>query len=81
MADRELLLEVKNLYTQFFLDEGTVHAVEDASFTLYRGQTLGVVGESGCGKSVTARSVMRIVAPARAHYRGFNSISSLFEGP
>jgi len=61
MADIPLLLEVKNLHTKFFLDEGTVHAVDGADFNLYRGQTLGVVGESGCGKSVTARSILRIV--------------------
>jgi len=61
MSDRPLLLEVKNLHTKFFLDEGTVHAVDGADFNLYRGQTLGVVGESGCGKSVTARSILRIV--------------------
>ena len=61
MSDRPLLLEVKNLHTKFFLDEGTVHAVDGANFNLYRGQTLGVVGESGCGKSVTARSILRIV--------------------
>jgi len=61
MSERPLLLEVKNLHTKFFLDEGTVHAVDGADFNLYRGQTLGVVGESGCGKSVTARSILRIV--------------------
>ncbi len=58
---REPLVEVRNLKTQFFLDEGTVRAVDGADFTLYRGETLGVVGESGCGKSVTARSILRIV--------------------
>ena len=58
---RELLLEVRNLKTQFFLDEGVVRAVDGADFDLYRGETLGVVGESGCGKSVTARSILRIV--------------------
>lgn len=57
-----VLLEVHNLRTYFFLDEGTVRAVDGADFNVYRGQTLGIVGESGCGKSVTARSVLRIVA-------------------
>ena len=57
----ELLLEVKNLKVQFPLDEGTVHAVDGVSYNLYRGRTLGIVGESGCGKSVTAQSIMRIV--------------------
>src|SRR5712692_6884849 len=55
------LLEVKNLKTYFFLDEGTVRAIDGVDFSIERGQTLGVVGESGCGKSVTARSILRIV--------------------
>lgn len=55
------LLSVRNLQTHFPLDEGTVIAVGGASFDLYPGQTLGVVGESGCGKSVTARSILRIL--------------------
>jgi peptide/nickel transport system ATP-binding protein len=59
--DRELLLEVKNLRTQFALDEGTLTAVDGVSYNLYRGRTLGIVGESGCGKSVTAQSILRIV--------------------
>ncbi len=57
----EPILSVRNLKTYFFQDEGIVHAVDGATFDLYRGQTLGIVGESGCGKSVTARSVLRIV--------------------
>ena len=61
MDDSNLLVEVKDLKTYFYLDEGTVHAVDGAQFDIYRGRTLGVVGESGCGKSVTARSIMRIV--------------------
>ncbi|MFN8541907.1 MAG: ABC transporter ATP-binding protein [Thermomicrobiales bacterium] len=60
-ATGELLLEVKNLQTHFPLDEGTVRAVEGVSYKLYRGRTLGIVGESGCGKSVTAQSILRIV--------------------
>ncbi|MEZ4728950.1 MAG: ABC transporter ATP-binding protein [Caldilineaceae bacterium] len=55
------LLEVKNLKTHFFLDEGTVRAVDGVSFAIRRGRTLGVVGESGCGKSITGRSILRIV--------------------
>ena len=51
----------KNLKTYFFLDEGTVRAIDGVDFSIQRGQTLGVVGESGCGKSVTARSILRIV--------------------
>lgn len=63
MVDRNILLEVKDLKTYFFLEEGTVRAVDGASFEIERGTTLGVVGESGCGKSVTARSILRIVEP------------------
>jgi len=63
---KDLLLEVKDLKTYFFLDEGTVRAVDGVTFTIRRGQTLGVVGESGCGKSVTGQSILRIVpSPGR----------------
>ncbi|MEJ7837883.1 MAG: ABC transporter ATP-binding protein [Thermomicrobiales bacterium] len=55
------LVEVIDLRVEFPLDEGTVHAVNGVSFSIPAGKTLGVVGESGCGKSVTARSIMRIV--------------------
>src|SRR5689334_17595417 len=61
MDNRPVLLEVEDLKTHIFLDEGTVRAVDGASFMLRRGETLGVVGESGCGKSITARSILRIV--------------------
>ena len=57
----EPILEVVNLETFFEQDEGLVRAVDGASFTLEPGRTLGIVGESGCGKSVTARSILRIV--------------------
>lgn len=56
------LLEVNNLKTYFFTRSGVVKAVDDVSFVMKPGETLGVVGESGCGKSVTALSVMRLVA-------------------
>ncbi|MEZ4863753.1 MAG: ABC transporter ATP-binding protein [Caldilineaceae bacterium] len=59
----DTLLEVKNLQTHFFMAEGVARAVDGADFTIKRGQVLGVVGESGCGKSVTARSIMRMVRP------------------
>jgi peptide/nickel transport system ATP-binding protein len=55
------IVSVRDLKTYFFPDEGTVKAVDGASFDLYPGKTLGIVGESGCGKSVTARSILRIV--------------------
>src|SRR5438128_11787219 len=57
----QTLLSVRNLKTYFPQDEGTVKAVDGVSFDLYPGATLGIVGESGCGKSVTARSILRIV--------------------
>ncbi|MGI8855353.1 MAG: ABC transporter ATP-binding protein [Thermomicrobiales bacterium] len=57
----DVLLEVRNLKTHFFTDEGVVRAVDGVSYTLRRGRTLGIVGESGCGKSVTAQSILRIV--------------------
>jgi oligopeptide/dipeptide ABC transporter ATP-binding protein len=56
-----VLLEIKDLKTYFFLDEGTARAVDGVDMSIQRGHTLGVVGESGCGKSVTARSILRIV--------------------
>jgi peptide/nickel transport system ATP-binding protein len=59
MADR--LLDVMNLKTYFFTDEGVVRAVDGVDLYIDQGETLGVVGESGCGKSVTALSIMRLI--------------------
>src|SRR5215472_7938744 len=59
MADR--LLDVQHLRTHFFTRSGVVKAVEDVSLYLEEGETLGVVGESGCGKSVTSLSIMRLI--------------------
>src|SRR5882762_3643085 len=59
--DTRPLLSVRNLRTSFFQDEGTTKAVDGASFDVLPGKTLGIVGESGCGKSVTAQSILRIV--------------------
>ena len=61
MSDTKPLLSVRNLQTSFFQDEGVTKAVDGASFDVYPGRTLGIVGESGCGKSVTAQSILRIV--------------------
>ncbi len=55
------VLEVKNLKTHFNTDKGVVKAVDGVTFDLIEGKTLGVVGESGCGKSITAMSVMRLI--------------------
>lgn len=55
------ILSIRNLKTYFHQDEGIVKAVDGASFDIYPGRTLGIVGESGCGKSVTARSILQII--------------------
>ena len=57
----ETLLKVDNLSTWFYTDDGIVKAVNDVSFSLNKGHTLGIVGESGCGKSITSLSVMRLI--------------------
>ena len=57
----EKLLEVKNLKTYFYTPEGICRAVDGVTFDVHKGETLGIVGESGCGKSVTSLSVMRLV--------------------
>lgn len=63
MPDDNLLLEVKDLKTYFFLERGTVRAVDGVTFSVQRGHTLGVLGESGCGKSVTGYSILRLIQP------------------
>jgi oligopeptide/dipeptide ABC transporter ATP-binding protein len=60
-VDNNVLLEIKDLRVSFPLDEGTVRAVEGVNLTMRRGEVLGVVGESGCGKSITAHSILRII--------------------
>src|SRR5271163_2404526 len=57
----DTVLDVKGLRTVFFTNSGLFKAVDDLSFTVRRGETLAIVGESGCGKSVTALSIMRLV--------------------
>ena len=54
-------MEVKDLTTRFYTQDGTVYAVNGVSYNLQEGETLGVVGESGCGKSVHALSIMRLI--------------------
>jgi peptide/nickel transport system ATP-binding protein len=69
------LLEVQDLSVRFDTDDGTVHAVDGLSFSLDKGQVLGVVGESGCGKSVSVMSLLRLL-PDTAHVTG----SAVFDG-
>ena len=77
------LLSVKNLSVSFSAYNGTVRAVRDVSFTVYEGETLAMVGESGCGKSVTAKAIMRLLDRTSAHiapesvveYRGQNLLT------
>ncbi len=57
------LITIDHLKTHFFTDDGVVRAVDDVSLTIPKGKTLGLVGESGCGKSVTALSVIRLITP------------------
>ena len=57
------VLEVQDLRVHFFLDEGVVRAVDGVSFDVHPGQVVGIVGESGCGKSVTVRAILKIVEP------------------
>ena len=59
--EKEVLLEVKNLVTDFKTEDEYVRAVNDVSFTLHKGETIGIVGESGSGKSVTALSIMQLI--------------------
>lgn len=63
MTKKDVLLEVKDLNVSFFMTEATVHAVDGVNFSIEAGKTLGIVGESGCGKSVTARSILGMVRP------------------
>ncbi len=58
----DTLVDIQNLKTYFYTDEGVIRAVDDVSLRIPRGKTLGLVGESGCGKSVTAMSVIRLIA-------------------
>src|SRR4051812_44686172 len=66
----EALLEVSGLQTYFYTDEGTARAVDGVSFSLFGKQTLAIVGESGCGKSVTSMSIMQLLQVPPAKYVG-----------
>lgn len=73
----ENLIEVKKLVTQFSGKNGTVTAVDGVSFSIKKGKTLGVVGESGCGKSVTSMSILRLIP---SHSGKIASGEILFKG-
>lgn len=66
----KILLEVKNLKTYFHSDSGVVKAADDVSFYVKQGETLGIVGESGCGKSITCMSLVRLVETPPGKYEG-----------
>lgn len=66
----DILLEVKNLKTYFHSSSGTVKASDDVSFYVKRGETLGIVGESGCGKSITSMSIVRLIETPPGKYEG-----------
>ena len=66
----DVVLEVKDLHTYFELEEGTLKAVNGVSFKIRKNRTLGIVGESGCGKSVTAQSIMRITPKSSSRMKG-----------
>jgi oligopeptide/dipeptide ABC transporter ATP-binding protein len=76
MADTPPLLHIENLYTRFETMDGVVTAVDGIDFEVYPGETLGLVGESGCGKSVTALSILRLLRCPPAAIEG----RVLFEG-
>ena len=66
----DILLEVKNLKTYFYSESGTVKASDDVSFYVKKGETLGIVGESGCGKSITSMSIVRLIETPPGKYEG-----------
>ena len=74
---QDTLLDVRNLKKYFPTKKGFIHAVDDISFTINRGQTLGVVGESGCGKSTTGRVILRLLEPTAGQiwFKGENLVT------
>ena len=68
--DNEKLLEIKDLFVKFPMDSGAIHAVNGVNLSLHKGETLGIVGESGCGKSVTMSTILRLVKTPPAVIEG-----------
>ena len=77
MAARESLLQVDDLRVEFWTARGTVYAVNGISFDISPGETLGIVGESGCGKSVTSLALLGILARSARVTTG----TAMFQGP
>ena len=74
-TDNKIVLEVKDLKTKFKVGKRIVHAANGVNFKLKYGTTLGIVGESGCGKSVTALSVMQLLPKAGFHLEWRDTVS------
>ncbi len=86
LSRNDLLLEVKDLQTYFFTQRGIVSAVNGVSFDIRRGKSLGVVGESGCGKSITSLSILRLlqkpgkIVGGKILYHAANSVGNSLTG-
>jgi len=61
VGPEDVILQIKGLKTYFYTEEGVVKAVDGVSFNIYKNETIGLVGETGCGKSVTALTILRLV--------------------
>ncbi len=63
LKNKDIVIDVQDIVTKFYTEEGVVHAVDGVSFKVYRGEVLGLVGETGCGKTVTALSIIQLIRP------------------